>query len=156
MNRCVEHLRNFSRTKLPFAAITSGLIVGIVFATLGAFTCDAIVMYLTRGKETELGSAVLAMYTFPAFGTTGFVAGFSTIYGIARRRAYCPVITTCIAACVNLLGWFVPTGGHALMPFYASFAIGVGLTLAFSFTGKRDSTQRSAESPSFNRRANLW
>jgi hypothetical protein len=80
--------------------------------------------------------------TFPAFGTTGFVAAFSTIYGIARRQAYCPVIITSIAALINLLGWFVPTGGHAMMPFYASLAIGVGLTLAFSFTGKQDSTRR--------------
>jgi len=142
MNRWVERVRKYSWAQLLLVAITSGLISSVVFAILGVYSCDAIVMYLSHGKETELGSAVLAIYTFLAFGTTGFVAVFSTIYGIARRQAYCPVIITSIGACINLLGWFVPTGGHALMPFYASLAIGVGLTLAFSFTGEQDSTRR--------------
>lgn len=146
MNSWVERVRKYSRVQLLLVATTSGLISGVLFSISGVFICDAVVMYLSHGKETELGSAVLAMYTFLAFGTTGFVAAFSTIYGIARRQAYCPVITASIAACINLLGWFVPTGGHALMPFYTSLAIGVGLSLAFSFTGEQDSTRRKGAS----------
>jgi hypothetical protein len=146
MNRWVERVRKCSWAQLLLIATASGVFSGVVFAILGAYSCDAIVMYLNHGKETELGSAVLAIYTFLAFGTTGFVAAFSTSYAIARRQAYCPVMTTSIAACINLLGWFVPTGGHALMPFYASLAMGVGLTLAFSSTGEQDSTRRARAS----------
>jgi len=97
MNRWVERVRKYSWAQLLLVAITSGLISSVVFAILGVYSCDAIVMYLSHGKETELGSAVLAIYTFLAFGTTGFVA---VVLNHLWHRT-----TTGILSCHNHVYW---------------------------------------------------
>jgi hypothetical protein len=137
MKNWAERVRKCSWGQLLFLASTSGLISGLAFAVSGVYGCDAIEMQLTHGNVTELGSAVLAIYAFLGFGATGFIAAFSSVYAIARRQTFFPLIITFIVFCINLLGWFVPTGGYALLPFYASLAIGVGLTISLSFTRKQ-------------------
>jgi len=100
-------------------------------ALFGVLGTHQLAAYLNRGKQTtELGDAVLAIYVFLTLAATGFVAAFSGTYGIARRRAYASLLITCATLGINVVGFFVPTGGYALLPFYCSLVAGVGLTLA--------------------------
>jgi hypothetical protein len=106
--------------------------LGLVSAVLGLLSTPAIEIFLAHGKETtEFGDAALAIYAFLTFGATGFIAAFAAKYGIVRRKVYAPLLITCIAMSINIVGFLVPTGGYALAPFYASIAIGFGLTAVF-------------------------
>jgi len=117
---------------LLFVATTAGIIAGLAFAILAVFSSPAIGALLTHGKPTtELGDAALAIYAFLTFAATGLIGAFSSTYGIARRKVYAPLMITGITMSVNILGFFVPTGGYALLPFYASVVTGLSLTVVF-------------------------
>ena len=132
MKSWLEHVRARTWWQLLLVATAGGIISGLTLAMLGVFGSPVLGAYLIRPKETtELGEAVLAIYAFLSFAATGFVAAFSGIYGIARRSRFIPLTITCIALSINLLGFFVPTGGYALLAFYASVVVGVGLTVLF-------------------------
>ena len=47
-------------------------------------------------------------------------------------------VITGIVLSVNILGFFVPTGGYALLPFYSSIVLGVSLTVAFLILRRRN------------------
>jgi hypothetical protein len=131
VTKVIEYLRA-AWWRLLIAAMIGGVISGLLFAIAGVPGSHAIATYLAHGKEpTELGDAALAIYAFFAFGSTGFIAGFSGTYGIARRSGYAPLVITCIAGGINVLGFFVPTGGYALAPFCASIVIGLSLTVVW-------------------------
>lgn len=70
----------------------------------------------------------MGIYVFLGFSATGFAAGFSSIYGLARRRKLVPVVTTLLTIVINVVGFFVPTEGYAMLPFYLSIVVAVGLT----------------------------
>lgn len=113
-------------------ATASGIVVGVVSAILGIFCTIPIRLLLAEGQETtEAGDAVLAIYAFMTFGATGLIAGFSGAYGIARQRGYIALAVTGIVLAVDIVGFFVPTRGYAMLPFYASIVIGLSLTVVF-------------------------
>ncbi len=124
------YLRTCAWWHLLLIAIASGIVVGVVSAVLRIFCTIPLGLILANGQETtEAGDAVLAIYDFMAFGATGLIAGFSGIYGIARQRGYVALAVTGVAFAINIGGFFVPTGGYAMLPFYASIAIGLSLTI---------------------------
>ncbi len=132
VGKWLEQLRICGWWILLFVATAAGIISGLAFAILAVISSPAIGTLLTRGKPTtELGDAVLAIYAFLTFAATGFIGAFSGTYGIARKKGYTPLAITGITMSVNILGFFVPTGGHALLPFYASVVTGLSLTVAF-------------------------
>src|SRR5579864_5756288 len=127
--KCLRYIRACKWWHLLSIATMAGIISGLVLAVLGVVTSPIIGRYLTHGSQTtEMGDAALAIYAFLTFGATGFIAAFSGAYGIARRSRYAPILITSIALTINIVGFFVPTGGYALAPFYASVVIGLGLT----------------------------
>ena len=128
-----DHLRTCSRWRLLFIATACGIVTAVVSVVLGISCVFPIVeRYFASGKETtEWGDAVLGIYVFLTFGSTGLIAGFSGIYGVARRRGYAALAITFTVLGINVLGFFVPTGGYALLPFYASIVIGLGLAGVF-------------------------
>jgi len=95
---------------------------------------------MAHGETTELGDAVLAIYVFLSFSATGFVAAFSGTYGVARSRILPPVLITLLTLAINVLGFFVPTGGYAMLPFYLSLLIGIGLTAVVMTPRRRKDT----------------
>jgi O-antigen/teichoic acid export membrane protein len=113
------------------AATAAGFVSGLILALLGVFAVQAIHDYLAHDKLTEWGDALLAIYAFLTFAATGFVAAFSGIYGALRRSRYLPLSITCVTLAINVIGFFVPTGGYAMLPFYASVVTGVSLTIGF-------------------------
>lgn len=131
MKSWLEAARERPWWQLLLAAIVAGSISGPVVALLGVFASEAIHNYLAHDKLTEWEDALLAIYAFLTFGATGFVAGFSIIYGLARRSWHRPLAITCATLAINILGLFTPTGGYAMLPFYISIVAGAGLTIAF-------------------------
>ena len=71
---------------------------------------------------------MLAIYVVLSCSATGFIAGFSATYGVTRRRVLPPLLITLLAFAVNVVGFYLPTGGHAMLPFYLSLLTGIGLT----------------------------
>jgi hypothetical protein len=122
------------------AATAAGFVSGLIWALLGVFASQAIHDHLAQDQQTELGDAVLAIYAFLTFAATGFVAAFSSVYGTLRRSLYSSVGITCVTLAINIIGFFVPTGGYAMLPFYASIVIGVSLTMAFLGRERRGQT----------------
>lgn len=109
-----------------------GVLAAIVLAMLGLCCIPLIEKCLAHVQQTtEWGDAVLGIYAFMTFGATGFIAGFSSAYGIARRSGYAPLVITSIVLSINIVRFFVPTGGYAMLPFYVSVAVGLGLTVVF-------------------------
>ncbi|MGA8310566.1 MAG: hypothetical protein WB755_11095 [Terriglobales bacterium] len=139
MRKWLETIRERPRWQVLVAATIGGFISGLISAVLGVYGSSAIHDYLVHDKLTEWGDALLAMYAFLTFGATGFVAAFSSIYGVARRSRYVPLAITCGTLTINVLGFFVPTGGYALLPFYVSIVTGISLTIAF--LGREQRTQ---------------
>lgn len=131
MKKWLETARERPWWQWLIAATATGLVSGLILALLGVFASQAIHDYLAHDRQTEWGDAALAIYAFLTFGATGFVAAFSKVYGIFRRNRYLPLIITCVTLAINIVGFFVPTGGYALLPFYASMVIGVSLTIGF-------------------------
>jgi hypothetical protein len=124
------YLRACAWWRLLLVATASGIVVGILSAILGIFCTIPLGQLLAQGQETtEAGDAVLAMYAFMTFGATGSIVGFSGTYGIARQRGSLALAVTCIVLGVNIVGFFVPTGGYTLLPFYSSIVLGLTLTV---------------------------
>jgi len=95
---------------------------------VGLSGAQRLATYLAHGETTELGDAVLAIFVLLSSSATGFIAGFSGTYGIARRRILPPVLITLLAFVINVVGFYLPTGGHAMLPFYLSLLTGTVLT----------------------------
>jgi hypothetical protein len=130
--KLVGYLQTLRWWQLLLVATVSGIVVGVISIVLGLFCSIPIGLVLAHGQKiTELGDAALGMFAAMTFGATGMIAGFSSVYGIARRRGYVALAVTCIALAINIGGFFVPTGGYAMLPFYASIAIGLSLTVVF-------------------------
>jgi len=102
---------------------------------VGLFGAQRLATYLLHGENTELGDAVLAIFVLLTSSATGFIAGFSGTYGVARRRILSPVLITLLAFAINIVGFLVPTGGYALLPLYFSLFTGLGLTAVFLIPG---------------------
>jgi hypothetical protein len=127
-----SYLRSCRWWHLLLAATVSGIVVGAVSVVLGLFCAILIEALAANGQQsTEAGDVVLAICVVLTCGPTGLIAGFSGAYGIARRRGYAALAITCNALGINILGLYVPTNGHALLPFYASTVIGLSLTMVF-------------------------
>jgi hypothetical protein len=109
-------------------AMASGIVFGLSFAVLGVIVSHSLATFLVHGETTELGDAVLAMFVFLSSLAVGFTAVLSGIYGIARMRTLPPILITLLAVSINVVGFIVPTGGHAMLPFYLSLVVGIGLT----------------------------
>ena len=131
VRQVLDSLRTAAWWRLLLAATVCGIIVGAVAAIVGVPATLAIATHFNGQQGTELGDAVLAIYAFATFSVTGFIAGISITYGLARRRGYTALVITCIVLGINIAGFFVPTGGYALAPFYASILIGLVLTIVF-------------------------
>jgi len=130
--KLLVYLRTCAWWHLLLVATASGIVVGAISAILGIFCTIPIGLFLADGQETtEAGDAVLAIYGCMSFGATGLIAGFSGTYGIARQRGYAALAVTCVVFGINIVGFFVPTGGYAMLPFYASIVIGLILTVVF-------------------------
>lgn len=140
MTNSLENARKRPWWQWLIAATVAGLVSGLILALLGVFASQAVRDHLAHDQQTEWGDAVLAIYAFLTFAATGFVAAFSSVYGTLRRSLYPSVGITCVALTINIIGFFVPTGGYAMLPFYASIVIGVSLTMAFLGRERRDHT----------------
>jgi len=136
----IKWIRTRPQWQLFVIAATAGIIFGSCLTIVGLFGALRLATYLAHGKTTELGDAVLSIYVFLISSATGFIAGFSGTYGVARRRILPPVLITLLALAINILGFFVPTGGHALLPFYFSLFTGLGLTAVFLIPRQRKDT----------------
>jgi hypothetical protein len=148
VSRLLDYLRG-TWWCLLVAATVSGIVSGLVLAVSGVLCSHAIATYLTHDKQTtELGDAALAIYVFFTFGATGFIAAFSGTYGIVRRRGYAPVAITGITLGINILGFYEPTGGYALLPLYSSIVIGLGLTVGFLMLRPASEPMSRPEPPS--------
>ena len=131
-----KKLQSYLRTRawwhLLLVATVSGIVASVVLAILGIFCTIPIGRLLAGGQQTtEAGDAALAMYAFMSFGATGLIAGFSGVYGLARQRGYAALAVTSVVLGINIVGFFVSTGGYATLPFYASIVLGLTLTVIF-------------------------
>jgi len=124
----IKWLRTRPQWQLIAIAATNGIIFGFCLTIVALFGAQRLATYLAHGETTELGDAALAIYVFLSSSATGFIAGFSGTYGVARRRILPPVLITLLACAINVVGFFLPTGDHAMLPFYLSLLTGIGLT----------------------------
>ena len=112
---------------------------GLILALLGVFASQAIHDHLAHDQQTEWATQCWRFTLFSLSRSQGSLR-HSSVYGTLRRSLYPSVGITCVALTINIIGFFVPTGGYAMLPFYASTVVGVSLTMAFLGRERRDQT----------------